>query len=225
MFNYTGKATVEKIDVKRGTAEDSAVAVVIAFKAEGVKPDVVASLLGADDKESVEYGLFKSQALDGDQNPRFMSVKKIVSGASFEERHALTIQGFKRVRCARVSGISVKPRGFTLSDIEFRCTVEKPSNGFVEKLAEMLHGGVRVDLIQDADLVDAMPKKSSKEVQSKLGLKDTLDDEKTVEPKKTKHRFNAKRSTAPKKPKLSDAQRREAKNAKDRARRAAKKAK
>lgn len=151
-FNFNGRAELVDLRPHRGKSDDADVQLDMKFKASDVSAEAAAAVLGADDGAAVVAGLFRSVAVDADQNTAFPSIKGIQADCNFENRHAITVAGLRRVRCTRVGKISIKPRAKGLSDMTFSVTIEKPPANFVELMAEHLNEVVKVNLEQEAEL-------------------------------------------------------------------------
>lgn len=198
-FNFNGRAELVDLRPHRGKSDDAEVQLDMKFKAVDVSAEAAAAVLGADDGASVVAGLFRSVAVDADQNTAFPSIKGIQADCNFENRHAITVAGLRRVRCARVGKISIKPRAKGLSDMTFSVTVEAPPQNFVELLAEHLNEVIKVNLEQEAELPleggqnGAIPDHGAKQRAASLRAKDILPKRNKTSRKPTK---KAKRKAA-----------------------------
>jgi hypothetical protein len=152
MFQLSTKADVADVKIIRGTSDDAAPRVDIRFKVCDVSAEAVAAALGADSADDVAHGLFRSLSQDAEQNSRFLNLASIKSKATWEARHRLTIEGFRPTRCSKVGKIAVLPRGKCRSDITFTASIEKPTRGFLDALSELLHHETLITLDQEAEL-------------------------------------------------------------------------
>lgn len=153
-FNPKGKAQINGITIKRGTADDATVSVYIDFKMEDVPATVVASALGAEDPADVERSLFRPVSEDADRNSKFMGLRSLDCSASWEDKHAISISGLRTVRVHKVGKVVLVPRGFAKFDARFSITIQQPPQGFVENLAEHLNTELEINLEHDAELFD-----------------------------------------------------------------------
>lgn len=152
MFQFTTQANVDDVKIIRGTSDDSPTSVEIRFKTEDMSAETIAAALGAESKDDVEQGLFRSLSIDADQGSRFLHLGSIKSKAAWDARHRLTIQGLRPLRCAKVGKIVVTPRGKLRSDLSFTARIESPTKGFLDTLSEMLHRPTKITLEQEAEL-------------------------------------------------------------------------
>ena len=153
-FNPKGKAQIQNIAIKRGTADDATVSLYIDFKMEDMPATVVASALGAEDPADVVRSLFRPISQDAEQNSKFMGLHSINCSAIWEDKHAIKIHGLCPVRVHKVNKVVVVPRGFAKFDGRFSVTIQQPPQGFVENLAEHLNTELDIDLEHDAELFD-----------------------------------------------------------------------
>lgn len=152
LFQPKGSATVEKINIMRGKGESSPVSIDIDFSLEGMDASNVAACIEADDAASVENAFHRPLSVDADRNQRFFGLGTISCKKTFEARHQIAIQGFRKVRVAKISAVEFVARPGCKFDGSFRVRIEQPSDGFIEKLAEHLHGPRRIELEQDPEM-------------------------------------------------------------------------
>lgn len=153
-FNPKGKAQIQNITIKRGTADDATVSLYIDFKMEDMSATVVASALGAEDPADVVRSLFRPVSEDAERNSKFMGLRSIDCSAVWEDKHAISISGLRTVRVHKVSKVNLVPRGFAMFDGRFSITIQQPPQGFVENLAEHLNTELEINLEHDAELFD-----------------------------------------------------------------------
>jgi hypothetical protein len=151
-FNPKGKAEFKHINIRKGTADDATVSVDIKLFLEGQSSDVAASALGVETGKEVEHAFHRSISEDSDRNPRFFGMKSIDCDAKWEGKHAITIQGFKRIRAHSVGKVSLVPQPNGKFGVEFSVMIQQPPQGYVENLAEHLNSTLTVELIHDAEL-------------------------------------------------------------------------
>jgi len=151
-FQVTGISTIKHLNIRRGTSDDATVSIDIKFEMEDVPVAAAAAALGAESPADVELALFRPVSIDAERNARFMGVKYIRCSASWEEKHALTIKGLRTVRASRVGKIEINPRHAGRFDAVFTVSIERPPQGYVELLAEMLSGRADITLEHDAEL-------------------------------------------------------------------------
>ncbi len=152
MFEYTGKASITHLNIRRGTSDDANVHLDVKLEVEDLDANSAAAALGADDAQSVESALFRPVSQDAERSKRFLSVKSIESDATFEARHAITFHGLRRIRVSKVGKVSVMPIAAGKFNAQFCVAIEGPPENMVELLAERLNRPTHVKLEQDAEL-------------------------------------------------------------------------
>lgn len=153
-FNPKGKATITKLEGHNGTSDDAHARVDFTLAICDVPCDVAKAVLGVDTTQEVEAAFFRSLSEDADQNTRFLGLKRITSTASWEGKHRLGIKGLRKVRCAKVSGVTLVPRGHARFDATFKVGIEQPPAGYVDSLMVMMNKAVDIELEHDAELFD-----------------------------------------------------------------------
>ena len=157
-FNLSGRAEIAHLNIRKGASDESSVSLDIKLKIEDVPSATAAAALGADSSADVEAALFRPVSQDADRNARFLGLKGIACDASWEDKHAVTIKGFRKVRVHRVSKIELKPRAAGKFDLVLQITIEQPPQGYVEQLAEYLNATLAIELEHDAELPMGAPK-------------------------------------------------------------------
>lgn len=151
-FEYKGKAEIKHLNPRKGTGDDSQAAIDIKLAIEGLPLTTAAAALGVEDPEQLKRSLFRSVAEDADETARFFGIKSIASAASWEDKHAIAISGFRRLRVHRVGKIDLVPRAAGKFDGHLSVTIVEPPAGFVDLLMQQLNGTVEVNLEHDAEL-------------------------------------------------------------------------
>ncbi len=152
MFQLSGNATIEHVNLRRGTADEAVVSIDIKLALEGVSIEAAAAALGADSPADIDRALFRSLSEDADRNARFLGLKRIECEAVWENKHALTIKGSRTVRADRVGKITLKPRAAGKFDCTFQATIKDPPQGYVEDIAGALGAAREISLEQDPEL-------------------------------------------------------------------------
>lgn len=151
-FNITGRAEIAHLNIRKGSSDESQVSLDIKLKIEDVPAATAAAALGADSPADVEAAMFRPVSQDADRNARFLGLKAISCEASWEDKHAVTIKGFRKVRVHRVGKVELKPRAAGKFDVSLQLTIEQPPQGYVEQLAEYLNASLPIELEHDAEL-------------------------------------------------------------------------
>lgn len=151
-FNITGRAEIVHLNIRKGSSDSAQVSLDIKLKVEDVPAATAAAALGADSPADVEAAMFRPVSQDADRNARFLGLKAISCEASWEDKHAVTITGFRKVRVHRVGKIELKPRAAGKFDMAFQITIEQPPQGYVEQLAEYLNTSLQIELEHDTEL-------------------------------------------------------------------------
>lgn len=171
-FEFNGKAELNNLSVRKGASDDSQVSVNIKINFESLPLATAAAAIGAENPDDVKRAFFRSVSEDAEESARFFGVSGVVASASWEEKHAITIGGFRRLRAHKVRGIHLKPSRAGLFDGSMMVTIQQPPAGFIENLAEHLHRVIKVNLEHDAELPleggDAKP--NSKPTQTSMNL-------------------------------------------------------
>ncbi|GAB3388287.1 hypothetical protein [Lysobacter fragariae] len=175
-FEFQGKAEIKHLNIRKGASDDSQVSIDIKLAFEGLALNTAATALGCENPDELKRALFRSVAEDAEETARFFGLSSLSSNAKWEEKHAVTIGGFRRLRCHSVRGVDLIPRRAGLFDGSMQITIQQPPAGFVENLAEHLNGTVKVHLEHDAELPleggDSKPK-APKQTSMKLSRHDT----------------------------------------------------
>jgi hypothetical protein len=153
-FNPKGKATIKKLEGHNGTSDDAHARVDVNIAIEDVSCDVARAALGVDTTEEVQSAFFRSLSEDADQNSRFLGIKKITCNATWEGKHRIGIKGLRKIRVAKVSGVTLLPRGHATFDVTFNVGIEQPPAGYVDSLMVMMNKAVDIELEHDAELFD-----------------------------------------------------------------------
>lgn len=180
-FEFNGKAEIKHLNIRKGSSDDSQVSIDIKLAFEGLPLVTAAAALGAENPDELKRALFRSVSEDAQESARFFGLSSLSSNASWEEKHAITIGGFRRLRAHKVRGIDLVPRNAGQFDGSMQVTIQQPPSGFVENLAEHLNGTVTVHLEHDAELplggdatsVTLTAKKDGKQESLKLSRHDT----------------------------------------------------
>lgn len=176
-FEFNGKAEIKNLNIRKGASDDSQVSIDIKLAFEGLPLATAAAALGAENPDELKRALFRSVAEDAQETSRFFGLSSLSSNASWEEKHAITIGGFRRLRAHKVRSIELTPRNAGQFDGSLQVTIQQPPAGFVENLAEHLNGMVTVHIEHDAELPlggASTPKpKAGKQTSLKLSRHDT----------------------------------------------------
>lgn len=151
-FEFAGHADIKGINIRKGSADDSQVSVDIKLAVDDIPLGTAAAALGAEDPEDLKRALFRSVAEDAEESARFFGIDGISSVAAWEDRHAITIAGFRRLRAHKVGKISVVPTCCGRFSAAMQVTIQQPPSGFVEALAEHINSVVEVRLEHDQEL-------------------------------------------------------------------------
>jgi hypothetical protein len=151
-FQFNRKSSVLKIEPKKGTADDAVVSVDVKFRTEAVPVEAIAAALGAETTDEVAGAFHRPLSVDADRNVAFLGLKSIAAKQAWEGKHTLALAGQRPLRCVRVGQITVIPRGKATFDCTWSASIEKPTKGWLEQVAEMIHRDVALNLEQDADL-------------------------------------------------------------------------
>lgn len=147
MFEFTGEAKVEGVEIRNGQSE-AKVSIIVKLNVENVSSKAAAAALGVDSEKEVENAFFRSKAEDADRNARFLNLKAIQCKQAFEGKHVLAIQGLRKVRIHKLSKIALDPIQHCKFGYSFVVSIEQPHAGYIESLAQMLHQSVRIELEQ-----------------------------------------------------------------------------
>lgn len=151
-FNPKGKATIQKLEGENGASDDAHERIDFRLTIEDVPASVARAALGSDKDGEVEDSFFRSVSEDAERSSRYFGIKKILSNASWDNRHALAIRGLRRVRVSKISAIALLPRGRTRFDMSFKVAIESPPAGYVDTLLRMLKKPIDVEFEHDAEL-------------------------------------------------------------------------
>lgn len=176
-FEFNGKAEIKNLNIRKGASDDSQVSIDIKLAFEGLPLATAAAALGAENPDELKRALFRSVAEDAQESARFFGLASLSSNASWEEKHAITIGGFRRLRAHKVRSIDLVPRFAGNFDGSLQVTIQQPPAGFVENLAEHLNGMVALHIEHDAELPlggETAPKpKAGKQESLKLSRHDS----------------------------------------------------
>lgn len=151
-FEFDGKAEIKHLNIRKGASDDSQVSVDIKLHVEGLPLNTAAAALGVEEPDMLKRALFRSASEDAEESARFFGLRSITSNASWEDKHAITVRGFRRLRAHKVSKIELVPRAAGRFDGTMQVTIQQPPSGFVENLAEQLNSVLQVQLEHDAEL-------------------------------------------------------------------------
>lgn len=151
-FSFTGQASPKKIDVKRGESDEANVVINIKFHAEDFPAAAVAAALGADDAGVVDAAFFRPLSQDADRNTKFLGLKWIQCETTWKARHAIAVNGLRKLRVDSVGAVLVKPRANGRFDARFSVTITNPPDNYIELLAERINRPTKVTLEQEAEL-------------------------------------------------------------------------
>lgn len=151
-FEFNGKAEIKNLNIRKGASDDSQVSIDIKLAFQNMPLATGATALGCENADELKRALFRSVAEDAEESARFFGLSSLSSNAKWEEKHAITIAGFRRLRCHSVRGIDLIPRRAGMFDGAMQITIQQPPAGFVENLAEHLNGTVAINLEHDAEL-------------------------------------------------------------------------
>lgn len=176
-FEFDGKAEIKHLNIRKGASDDSQVSIDIKLAFEGLPLATAAAALGVEDPETLKRALFRSTAEDAEETARFLGLRSLTSNASWEDKHAVTLGGFRRLRAHKVGKIELVPRNAGRFDGSMQITIQQPPSGFVEILAEQLNSVLKTKLEHDAELPleggEAKPKGKPTQTSMKLSRHDT----------------------------------------------------
>lgn len=175
-FEFNGKAEIKHLNIRKGTSDDSQVSIDIKLAFEALPLATAAAALGVEDPEQLKRAFFRSPAEDAEETARFFGLRSITSNASWEDKHAVTLKGFRRLRAHKVGKIELIPRNAGKFDGSLQITIQQPPSGFVENMAEQLNSVLQVSLEHDAELPleggEAKPKGKPTQTTMKLSRHD-----------------------------------------------------
>jgi hypothetical protein len=156
MFEINQQCVIEHVNVRRGKNEESEVAIDIKFSIEDLPAAAAAGALLAEGGAKEIVAAFFAD--DKDKNKRFLGMGSVPIAQQWEGKHMLKISSLPKMRCLKVWKIKLKPRAKGLFDGEFQVTVEQPTDGYIEAVADKIHRSVKVVMEQDGEL-DLKPAK------------------------------------------------------------------
>jgi hypothetical protein len=149
LFEFQKQCTVEHVNVRRGTNEESKVAVDVKLSVEDLSAKCAGAVLRANSEEEVLDAFF---ANDEDQNMRFLGLTSIPIDEFWEGQHQIKISNGGKLRVAKLHKVILAPRAKGLFSCSFTVTIEDPPENFLEQIAKKLHTSCAVKLEQEAEL-------------------------------------------------------------------------
>jgi hypothetical protein len=140
---------VEHVNVRRGTNEESKVAVDVKLSVEDLSAKCAGAVLRSNTEEEILDAFFTS---DDDQGPRFLGLTSIPIDEFWEGQHQIKISGGGKLRVAKLHKVLLAPRAKGLFSCSFTVTIEEPPENFIEQIANKLHTSCAVKLEQEQDL-------------------------------------------------------------------------
>lgn len=144
MFELNHTAEINALSVAKGKGDESPVCVTIGLTFETVGNEPVAAALGCREED---LSAFFGPAGDS----RFSGITEIASWAEYEDRHEVSMLGF-RCEAKKVSKIRVKPRSDGAYSLNCNIQLQDPPEHVIEKIAGALKGEYVIKLKQDAEL-------------------------------------------------------------------------
>lgn len=144
MFELNHVAEIRAINVAKGKGDDAPVCVTISLDFETVGRGPVAAAFGCAEKDL-------DALFTGAGEKRFTGVTEIHSWAEYEDKHRITVLGFK-CDVAKVSKIRVCPGGNGNFSLSCAVQLQDPPDHVIEKIATSLHSARQVKLESDQEL-------------------------------------------------------------------------
>ena len=163
MFELSKQATIEHVNVRRPSNDDSPVAIDIKISVEDLPTKAAAFVLRANKVEDVLTAFFEPE---GDQEKKFLGLSEIPIEESWEGRHQVKISSLAKLRVTKLFKIVLTPRAKGLFDASFTVTVEDPPENYIDALSKRLHTSTSVKLEQEPELDLKQPEKPGEAAKS-----------------------------------------------------------
>lgn len=147
LFEFQKQCTVEHVNVRRGTNEESKVAVDVKLSVEDLSAKCAGAVLRSNTEEEIMDAFFSQ-----DGEPRFLGLTSIPIDEFWEGQHQIKISGGGKLRVAKLHKVLLAPRAKGLFSCSFTVTIEEPPENFIEQIANKLHTSCAVKLEQEQDL-------------------------------------------------------------------------
>lgn len=160
MLSITGTATLQSLSLSRAGSEDSPdTLATLKLEIETTDLEPVRAALGIEEPDPLAWAWSFPETPDGsgECERRYVRMGPIATpGATWLGKHAVEIGGYREIRPSKVVVESVMPVHNGIWLIALKVQVEKAPAGAVEAWAMFLRqaGGLRIALVQDADLFD-----------------------------------------------------------------------
>ncbi len=148
MFNYQGNCFVRRFEGGRAKSDDVNAKAKIKINIPDMEPDNVRGILLCDDEHSWLFFDTKDRGGERIVHPRFPGITRIACGNAWENMHTIKIAGLKKHLCLQLKVTHMVPVEGGRFDVELIAIIERPSDNFLEVLAERCNREVPLHIVQ-----------------------------------------------------------------------------
>ncbi len=152
-LNLGGLATLSSITLSRPGGDDGETLATLKLSIGTKDTEPVCAALGTEAGDALEWAWLASG--DGQiRERRYLHMGAIACATKWKGKHSASVHGYKELRPELVAVESVTPMVDGYWEVALKVQIKHPPAGAVECWAQYIGDAIRVELMQDADLLE-----------------------------------------------------------------------